>query len=451
MTQKKIKCMLVDPPFHAFFEYNRWWFSYACTQLAACLEEAGIETCVYDADKYFKKDPATENREEMVRRQDWLQKGLADDNHYVWKHFIKDLERIRPDIVGFSTWTSKHASTLKMIKICKSVLPEVTVCVGGYHATAVPEDFEQNELVDAIFIGHADMTLPKWILGGCREKVIRANPRDTDIRKLPFPSRKSLLHQENYSPTDMGMVMSSRGCPYDCTFCSNELLTQFKYTQYPIDQFSRELKHLVDTYKVDYIALSDANFLVNLKRSLEIAGAIKQFNIPWGCEGRIDSITDELVEGLMESGCTNISFGIEAGSDKELELLSKGITIKDILRAKEILNRHKMTWKCFFIIGFPHQTLVDMDNTNRFALSLDASFISLNSFVPLPGTKIWDSYKDVFAKNPNIYNFNQLSPSADFIPNVSSQEYKEKFSEVLKSFEDYNKRMKANRDFFGGS
>ena len=104
------------------------------------------------------------------------------------------------------------------------------------------------------------------------------------------------------------------------------------------------------------------------------------------------------------------------------------------------MNRYDIDWKCFFIVGFPYETLDDMEQTRQFALSLGASYISLNSFVPLPGTDIYNNYRATFENiSDEIYEYNQLRPTATFIKGESVESYREKFLEILRDFEAHNK------------
>jgi anaerobic magnesium-protoporphyrin IX monomethyl ester cyclase len=444
------KVLLVDPPFHGFFEYDRWWYSFSLTQLAACLQEAGIETYVYDADKYCKKDPLTKDRTEMVRRQEWYQKGVQNDNHYIWNNFRKVLKEINPSVIGVTTWTSKMQSTLKLLEICKSYDAGIKTCVGGYHASVVPDDFRDNPLIDAIFTGPAEKTLPLWIINGCKEKFIISDPKSVDLKNIPSFSRESLLSPEHFSPNDMGALMTSRGCPYNCSFCSNNILYAQKYHMKNVELVRKEVEHVIDKYSPNHLFVADANFFVNLKETLKMAEVFKYFRVPWGCEGRIDAINDDLVEKLIDCGCSNMSFGIETGTTRGMKIINKDITVEQVQRASEILNKHKITWKCFFIVGFPHETVEDMEQTRRFALSIKANYISINSYVPLPGTDIYKSLAPIFDKiKDEIYQYNQLNPRTTFIKGISPDEYKELFLKITNDFDAYNRSIQAVDAFHG--
>ena len=132
-----------------------------------------------------------------------------------------------------------------------------------------------------------------------------------------------------------------------------------------------------------------------------------------------------------------------------MKTLNKEITVEQVYNASEILNKYKMTWKCFFIVGFPHETLEDMEATRRLALSIGASHITLNSFVPLPGTEIYNTWKSAFEDiSTEIYEYNQLNPKATFLQGISLEQYKKTFLSILRDFDNYNNSMKATGDFY---
>jgi len=443
------RVLLVNPPFHAFFEYDRWWYAFSCAQLAGCLKEKGIEAFVYDGDKYFKKDPLTKQRQEMVRRQSWYSDGVKNDRHYIWEHFRKTLAEVKPDVVGVAMWSSFLQSGLKVLEICKKFDPAIKTCVGGYHASAMPGYFKGNPLVDTVFAGPADNSLPAWIFGGCKESFIRTDPRSVDLRLLPAPDREALLYPEFFTSTDMGMIMTSRGCPSDCSFCSNKLLTGLKYQFRAVEQVRAEVEHLIKKYKVPYLNVADANFLADRKNSVQMAELFKKSGLPWGTEGLISSVTPEMIDMLLDSGCTNLSFGIESGSQSRLDKLKKRIRLEQIEAAAEILHKSRMKWKTFFIVGFPDDTPEEMEETRRFALKIKPSYISLNSFTPLPGTAIYNEWFAQCGDSFELGSYNQLNPRADFIQSMDTRAYREKFENILSDFERYNASVASVDEFKG--
>jgi len=98
----------------------------------------------------------------------------------------------------------------------------------------------------------------------------------------------------------------------------------------------------------------------------------------------------------------------------------------------------RLVAKYHFVVGFPDDTLEDLEATHRFALSLHGGMVSLNSFVPLPGTDVFNAWKSTFAAIPDIYDYNQLNPKANFIKAIPQERYRTKFMDMLKDFDDYN-------------
>ena len=313
---------------------------------------------------------------------------------------------------------------------------------------ALSDYFKDNPLINAVFVGPADHSLPDWILGGCKEKFIKTDPRSIDIKQIPAPARESLLYPECFSSNDMGMVMTSRGCPFDCSFCSNRLLTGLKYQFRTVEHVREELEHIVKKYHVEYLDIADANFLAGCNNALRMAELFKTLGIPWGCDGHISAINEETLKKLTDCGCNNISFGIESGNQSRLDKLNKKITLEQIEKTSAILNKHKIKWKTFFMVGFPDDTLEQMEQTRKFALKIKPSYISLNSFVPLPGTEIYNSWRDLFASY-DVSECNQLNPKANFIKNIDVRTYQEKFKSMLEDFDEYNKQANSVNRFQG--
>jgi radical SAM superfamily enzyme YgiQ (UPF0313 family) len=436
-----MKALLVHPPFHSFFKYDRWGFPINCTQLAGDLKERGIEALVYDGDKYFPKDKETQERKEMIRRQSWYRDGLNNDGHYIWNHFRVTLEKEKPDVVGVTMWTSSYESGMKILQIAKQVNPDVKTAVGGYHATAMDklkrDTFTKNNLVDCTFIGVSDKSFPDWILNGFKEKVIKTSPSERDATLLPAPDRSALLYPEFFTSDDMGMLMTSYGCPYDCTFCSNDLLTGRKYQFRTIGQVRKEIETIVRDYGVTNLNIPDANFLANRRRSFEMMELFKSFGLGWNAPGHVNSIDDEVVRKLVDCNISYLCMGIEAGTDERLTKLRKRSTISRIEKVAGMLNSAGVKWKAFFIAGWPDDTLEEMENLKQFALKINPSYISLNSFVPLPATAIYDENAGIFG-SVDVSSYNQLSPKADFLKYMSPEEYERKFIELTEAFEEHN-------------
>ena len=205
--------------------YYRWYYPSALTQLAAVAHAAGHDVAVYDAETCHEKDPATRDRVVLMENQRLYHEHVDELDHPIWQHLKQVLTDVSPDVVGVSVLTCKLKSALNALGIVRAVAPRIRTCVGGAHVTALPETFEANPDVDAVFTGWADVTFPNWLDEGCPQGTFRADRDRIDLTSIPYSRREALLYPEHYQPKDWSMIHTSRGCPGHCVFCSNGIMS----------------------------------------------------------------------------------------------------------------------------------------------------------------------------------------------------------------------------------
>ncbi len=252
-----------------------------------------------------------------------------------------------------------------------------------------------------------------------------------ELDSLPFPSRQLLPNQSyidfgrkkyGYSITT---VMSTRGCPFDCEFCSNVIFGG-TYRE-------RSAKNVVDEIEqalalgYDRISFADDVFTMRQKRVLEICAEINarglQFN--WECLARVDSVNESTYEEMYKAGCRRVYFGIESGDDAVLELMNKKITTGEARHAVMAAHNAGMEVVAFFILFYPGETNQTVLNTLRFATSLPLDYLGLTMPYPLPGTALYERVKtqikrewhpgeSVFGSHVLIYNSEFSEPKMWF-------------------------------------
>ncbi|MDL2223427.1 B12-binding domain-containing radical SAM protein [Bacteroidales bacterium OttesenSCG-928-M11] len=246
-----------------------------------------------------------------------------------------------------------------------------------------------------------------------KESKIQNNPtrplmKDLDI--LPFPARH-LIDKNYYSNPKLKKVpytamVTSRNCPFQCIYCVPSSLT-----------FARELENKRETNKKPFISkrsvenvieeiellasegykavgIMDDNFITTEKRLRPIAEAFKKNGIVWGCEARVDAITEPIAQILGETGCMYIDLGVESFNDTVLEYIKKGVTRKQILDAIHLLNKYNVPVKLNILIGTsPLETKDIIKDTLNTAIKLDVDQIMINIVAPFPGTEFYDLAK----------------------------------------------------------
>lgn len=326
----------------------------------------------------------------------------------------------KPDIVGFSMFSHDLPSVSKSTRLIKEVLPNVTILLGGPHPSAMPQE-TLNIIKHAgfLFKGEAENGLPKLVryLGHdasvklsdipglyWREgENILCNSQDfcEDLDSFSFPSWD--LHDPRiYPPAPQGMifknlplapVMITRGCPFDCTFCAAHTIMGKKIRFRSLDNAIKEVEYLYNNYGVREIHILDDNFTLSKQYAKDFCNRLidTKLKITWCCPNgiRIDSLDEELVYLMKKSGCYYISIGIESGSPRILEDMKKGLTREKIKRQIRLVKKQGLAVNGFFILGYPGETIRDINMTIDFAKNLDLTRAAFFNFIPLPGTCIY--------------------------------------------------------------
>lgn len=194
-----------------------------------------------------------------------------------------------------------------------------------------------------------------------------------------------------------GFLLSSRGCPFNCNFCSPSIRnsTGKSYRIQSPKRTADEIEFLVKKFKVNAISFEDDLFTLNKKRVIELCKEIisRNIKISWTVATRLDSLDLETAKWMKNAGCFGMSVGIESGSDRILTLINKGEKIKDLKRGMNILNHLGIAVTTNLIIGHPTEKLKEIEQTLNLVENLKPIFIHLHYLTPYPGTKIFTQYK----------------------------------------------------------
>jgi radical SAM superfamily enzyme YgiQ (UPF0313 family) len=344
--------------------------------------------------------------------------------------FIKKIIKEKPDMVGISSVTEYFPKAKELAEEIKAKL-EIPVLVGGIHISLLPQSLPK--CFDIGVIGEGEQTIleivqryekfgeiPKEKLEEINGLVFHKNnkvcitkPRESirPLDNIPFPARDIFKMKEYLQPRFLPHIsgklttgtdlITARGCPYRCIFCSTSLFwktVRFHSPEYVVN----EIKEIIEKYKPESIAISDDLFIIDKNRLKKIVELIKKEKIneqvEFGCYGRANLMTDEICKLLSEMNVKFANFGYESGSDKILNYLKKGtVTVEDNRKSVEICKRYNMTVAGSFIIGNPGETKDDIDLTFKFIKDnpIDSTIIFILS--PYPGTEIWN-----LAKNQGI-------------------------------------------------
>ncbi len=440
---KKKKILLVEPPFHSFMEYDRWYYPTSLALLAAILHKDGHEVYIYDADRYFHKNPETKNRLVLLKKQKNYSDNIDNFDHVIWKHFRNTLENFKPDIVGVSIFTSKLRSALNTLKVVKAFNSNILTCVGGAHVTASYNTLEDNQYIDALFVGYSDNSFIEWINSASKNRVVKGETDKQNFQNLPYARRQALLFNENYTQKDLSYIITSRGCVGRCVFCSNTFLWKGRPVFRSSDSIRQEVNELINEWGSKKILLGDSSNSDIPRENMRVANVLKEFGLPWTTNIRWATVNKKLLEHFMECGCTGLSVGLETGSEKMLKLTKKGTTVKQIREKAKMINELGLDWHLFTIVGFPDETIDDINMTQELALEINPTAVSVNSFSPLPGT---EAYNNIEGLSPEIASsVNQLNPQKCFSNKILYDQFTSKFTNIIDAFEKHNMIENRNR------
>ena len=280
-----------------------------------------------------------------------------------------------PDVVGFSGTMHEWSQAAVVAKELKTRSNVITI-YGGPNATARPE--KHIRYFDYVFRGMADDTLLEFlnrlelgnpvddIPGLCNRDYPEIKPvhfiRNLDMLKWPD---RTTLNKDDYRYAD-SIVVTSKGCPFSCKFCSSRYIWEKKYLTRSIDDVMREIRHLKNTYNIDTVIFREDNFTINKERLFAFCQHLADLNLSWRCQSRVNSLNRETIVRMKESGCAAISCGFESINDSTLQYVKKGQTAKQVRATIDLLDGLEMPWTGGFMVATPNEGRQEIENTIRF-------------------------------------------------------------------------------------
>ncbi len=319
------------------------------------------------------------------------------------------------DFVGMSTCTAFAKRGYDAAKALKEA-GDVPVIFGGPHATALPLEVIADKNVDFAIVGEGEYTISELITNLEKKKPIEKikglyykkgkearftgeRPFLKDIDRIPMPARH-LLPMHLYTGSEARSrrlpshsIITSRGCPFNCTFCDKHIFGRSFRAHSPKRVLS-EMELLVEKYRARDIGIWDDNFTVDKKRVLKICEMIKERNwdLTFSCEARVDCVDPDVLRALKSAGCEYIAYGVESGSQRVLDSIRKQFTKERVRETFKITHRIGIGIRGYFIVGLPGETKQDILQTIQFAKELNPTIATFTFFTPWPGT---DAYNQI--------------------------------------------------------
>ncbi len=469
-----------------------------------CSPPIGLAYLASNLEKHKYKvqviDALVDGFEDEIYEEPFIIYGLSPEK------VAKKVKAFNPDVIGISVLFSMTISEVyKMCKALKKELPNTPILLGGQHPTGAPLDVMKRPYVDYVISGEAENTLIKFMeaLNGkisfdevkqlyykkFNGEIIHTNsltnvkpmvegkgwnyynrkdsavPEDLDA--LPYPAWH-LFNMEGYwksnirtgggnAKTDRYAVMlSTRGCPHTCTFCTSPLASGYKaYRKRSNECVIDEIKWLKEKYGVGEIQFVEDNFFVSKKRAKSLMKDLARefpdmyFQSTGGTE--VNALDDEMIELMAKSNFYHAILAIEAG-DPEVQKNSvdKEVKLDRLPHIIEKLKEHKIDTKALFMIGFPGETREQIQKTVDLALNCGILDFNLSIVTALPGTPLYDECleKGIFLEGATMNTLN-YSKSNIKLDNVTPEELEEIRVNVWKQamakrLENNKKMLKEN-------
>jgi len=410
------KVLLINPPFFRFLGLEQDYVPLSLLAVGSKMAEDG--NSVFIKNMEIGSGLSYQGYAERTNGFGRYLAGITDTNNVVWDELRKTIESVQPDEIGVSVLNVKFRSFCVINDIAKEY--GIPVFAGGPHTIIEPEIYPKNV---TIFPGEYES----------------AGGRLIDLDKLPFPNFDILLDKDQYSPNAFAHLITSRGCPFRCRFCSSSVIWKRKVTFKSADRILAEMKYIEDRFGSNYFTFWDEVFTLYRKRLQEFC-AKYNLSSKWRCDTRADALTNDVVQMMSNAGCGQMSVGVESGVDRILKYIGKGETTAEYSRAAEILNSHGVEWKAYCIIGFPEETEEDMHRTISFVKSLQPFRITMSFFTPYKGTSLFEECAGrELMGNGDANDFFHQGPYNYFCPKLSAEGYAQTRDAILKEIDEYNK------------
>ena len=352
----------------------------------------------------------------VLKKDGFQTKGIdAVDKEWGISEFVEQIKEMKPDAILLEVSTPSINFDFETAHKLKEAMPNLFIVLCGPHVSYFHQSVIDNyRFVNACIRGEFDYAM-RDICRALRDKrdlksvdgityrkgsktiVNKEREKIANLDDLPFPDREdfkldsyqqAFFHGDRYA-----LVISSRGCPFRCTFClwPNSLFGH-AFRARSAKNVVDEIEYLIKEHNIDGVYFDDDTFAINKKRVHDICDEIKKRGLKfyWCCMGRVDTIDEEMLKDMKSAGCYEIFYGFESGSDKILNSVNKGINKEQMRKAVKITQQAGLVASGSFIFGLPGDSHKTVKQTLDFAKSLGADYVQFVLAAPFPGSKMYE-------------------------------------------------------------
>ncbi len=319
----------------------------------------------------------------------------------------------QPGVVGYSVYTGSQTYYRDLNLRIKKALPGVVSAFGGPHPTYFPEFIEEPgvdavcigegegailDLVNAVEAGRPLSGIENWWFkqnGGVERNPLR--PAEDDLDRLPFPDRELIYEQDSFTrESGIKHFITSRGCPYNCTYCFNHALAALyrgkgrRLRQASVDKVIEEVRWVKERYPLQFVVFLDDLFIVSTEWLRELADRFpKEIGLPFFCNVRANLVTEDKIALLRQAGCTSVGMGVETGNAQlRNEILKRALSDEQIIGASHLIRQAGIQLITTNMLGLPGGTLANDFETLALNHACRPAYANAFLYQPYPRTEL---------------------------------------------------------------
>lgn len=322
---------------------------------------------------------------EVAALQDGHEVRILDAASWSFERLAQEIQSENPGVVGITCWTIERGQAFRVARIAKEAVPNALIIMGGPHATSFPEHMFIKTPADYVVMGEGEETIRELLQviekGGDLSCVLglayrkggeffrnERRPLIKDLDTVPLVRHAQFdygqyngLHDNNRKAA---AIMTSRGCPFRCAFCSSAVYWGRKYRSRSVQSVLSEIDHLYNDIGIRALLIFDDNLLIDRKRCIALCQALcdRKYDLVWAAEGSV-KVDQEMLGWMKRAGCYRIDFGVESGSPTILKNINKPFGVNEARNAFRLCKEAGITPNAYLIFGSPGETAQTIDET----------------------------------------------------------------------------------------
>ncbi|MBF0358324.1 MAG: tetratricopeptide repeat protein [Magnetococcales bacterium] len=339
---------------------------------------------------------------------------ICNISNFTWNNVEKLIKYIDIDLVGITCMTYNLRGVGALSKLIREHHPKSHIVVGGSHPTALPKETLQHfQAIDTVVVGEGELTFLEIIERLEAKKPVHDVPGTVwrnaqNLGQFAQPRERIENLDELASPHDyfsLQMIITSRGCPFRCTFCGSESQWGSKLKMNSVEHILKMLEMIVIKKGVKCLAIKDDTFTAVRKRTLTLCHEIikRELNFIWSCDTRINSLDEEVLRTMRMAGCQRISVGVESGSPTILKTIKKKLDPEKVVEVTKMARKYGIQVRFYMIVGNRGENLETFEESVQLIHDAKPSEFAISGLSISPGTEEYDIYQEDNNIDPNIF------------------------------------------------